>query len=470
MTRIYGNTVNDGAYLYLDYTIGSQNVGGNYTQVYWTLGMHFGLGTFRLDNAHVSWSATGGVGGNYSVSGINVPWGSGGMTQNGNITLASGTLLAVHNSDGYCTVSVSGGVSGSGYNGGGSWSSNLGGSFGLPRILNPPSAPGSIAYSNVGATQVDMDWMAPSNGAPFTSYDLQLATNSNFLDTNIVWEETGSWVIFYDNAGGLPKGTTVYGRVRAANSSGWGPWSSVTSFTTAITSSAPPTGLAFSSVTGTSLVLSWNAPSDTGGAPITGYVVQRALNNTFSSGLVTTNVTGTSLGVSGLSATTTYYFRVAAVNAGGTSSYSSVASRTTSAAVPGAPDAPTVGPITKDSAVASYTAPSNTGGSSITGYDVQRATNVGFTSNVATASRTASQLSYTFTGLTAGMDYYVRVRAKNSVGTGPWSDATLFHTPAGFSVCTDGVVWREVLWWMPNATNTAWRQVRLRPANGDHWS
>lgn len=377
--------------------------------------------------------------------------------------ISSAAVWVTHDSAGNATVSFSGHLT---------WPNfpldvDTGNGFlTLTSIPQNPSAPGAPTFSDITATSVDVAWTAPSSGAPFTQYNLQLATNSNFFESNIVWEETGSWVTSYNNASGLPKNTTIYARVRASNSHAWGDWSAVRSFTTSTTVPSSPTGLSFSSVTGTSMVLSWNTPSDTGGLPVTGYVVQRALNSGFSSGLVTTNVSGTSLSFTGLAAVTTYYFRVAAVNSAGTSGYSSTASRATVAGPPGAPVAPTVDNITSSSAVVSYAPPSDNGGATVTGYDVQRSTSAGFTTGLATTSVTG--LSCTFSGLSPGVTYYVRVRAKNSAGAGAWSDGTPFHVPTGWRY-SDGTTWRDVIWWIANPSGTGWRPLQLRPSNGGVW-
>ena len=83
------------------------------------------------------------------------------------------------------------------------------------------------------------------------------------------------------------------------------------------------------SVSGTSgdaqVSVSWSAPASNGGAAITDYVVQYS---TSSSGTYTTFSDGTSTTttatVTGLTNNTVYYFKVAAVNSAGTSSYSDV--------------------------------------------------------------------------------------------------------------------------------------------------
>jgi chitinase len=85
------------------------------------------------------------------------------------------------------------------------------------------------------------------------------------------------------------------------------------------TAPSAPTGLTVTGTTSSSVSLSWTAPSGT----VTGYDV-------YKNGSQTATVTGTSETVTGLSASTTYTFTVAAYNSVGTSAQSSQVSATTS--------------------------------------------------------------------------------------------------------------------------------------------
>jgi|GEM_PF-1511038 len=89
--------------------------------------------------------------------------------------------------------------------------------------------------------------------------------------------------------------------------------------------------------------------------------------------------------------------------------------------IPKAPLAPsglTKGTETTSSVALSWTAPDDMG-ASITGYQVQYATDAGFTTDLGT--QTFASTSGTVTGLTPGPAYYFRVRAENSRGWGPYS-------------------------------------------------
>jgi titin len=93
--------------------------------------------------------------------------------------------------------------------------------------------------------------------------------------------------------------------------------------------------------------------------------------------------------------------------------------------VPGAPRSPKATPGDRQVTV-SWTAPSSNGGSAITGYRVQRATNG---TNWATVStRPATARSFTVTGLTNRTAYQFRVRAVSAIGLGAAS-AVVTATP-----------------------------------------
>ena len=83
---------------------------------------------------------------------------------------------------------------------------------------------------------------------------------------------------------------------------------------------AAPTGLSGTPSTG-SVALSWTAPTNTGGAAITDYVVQYSTDQSSWTTFADGTSTATTATVTGLTGGTNYYFRVAAVNSTGTGSY-----------------------------------------------------------------------------------------------------------------------------------------------------
>ena len=90
---------------------------------------------------------------------------------------------------------------------------------------------------------------------------------------------------------------------------------------------------------------------------------------------------------------------------------------------PGFPDIGTVTPGVR-SAIITWTAPTITGASAITGYDLRhRKDNLDATWTLVENIWTSGTLSYTLTGLEGNAKYDVQIRAKSGARAGPWSKA-----------------------------------------------
>jgi hypothetical protein len=226
---------------------------------------------------------------------------------------------------------------------------------------------------------------------------------------------------------GLTDFTEYNVRVRAVNIAGGGAHSATVSAYTAGVTNAP-TSLTASSNGVFQSVLTWTAP-DSNASAITDYVVQYSLNNstwtTFSDGVsATTGATVTSL-----SAATTYYYRVASINAVGQSGWSNVPSAAT-AGVPSQVDTPTSSSGDRSFTI-SWSAP-GTGGSAITSYSVQYSTNGGSswsTAETFTSANTEFTNRSKTWAATNGTSYTGRVLATNAVGSGAYSAASTARTP-----------------------------------------
>lgn len=220
-----------------------------------------------------------------------------------------------------------------------------------------------------------------------------------------------------------------------------------------------PAAAKFSNVTSSSVRVTSSVPA-TNGASILEYRFRRSLNSNYSSGVVDTSHNGHIRDLTGLSRATRYYVAVQARNSAGWGPWSTTSANfTTAATAPDAPAKPTVGSILPDSAVVAYAAPNN-GGSSITGYDVQIATNSGFTTGAQTF--TSGALS----GLAPSTTYYVRVRAKNAVGAGTWSATATFDTLAGAKVKVGGV-WVDAKVFVK--VGGAWKTAKVWRRGPDGW-
>jgi hypothetical protein len=176
--------------------------------------------------------------------------------------------------------------------------------------------------------------------------------------------------------------------------------------------------------------LTWTAPSYNGGSAITDYAVQYSTNSgsTWTSASRTASTTASQV-VSSLTNGTAYVFRVAAINANGTGTYTTASSSVTPTA-PTPPNAPTSLTATAGNAqiALAWTAPSAPGTSAITGYTVEYTPSGGSAQTVSTGS---TGTSYTLTGLTNGTAYTVRVRAVSASGDGTYTAASSSVTPSG---------------------------------------
>ncbi|HCV42203.1 MAG TPA: hypothetical protein DGH68_01875, partial [Bacteroidetes bacterium] len=180
-----------------------------------------------------------------------------------------------------------------------------------------PQPPVAAAATSVTQTSFQANWNA-SAGA--TSYRLDVATNAGFTtfvagDSNLTVAGTSQSVI------GLAASTPYYYRVRAVNANGTSGNSNVITTTTSPPSAPPaPVATAATSITQTGFQANWNAST---GA--TSYRLDVAINSgftTFVPGDSDLTVAGTSQSVTGLTLGTSYYYRVRAVNAYGTSANS----------------------------------------------------------------------------------------------------------------------------------------------------
>jgi len=274
-------------------------------------------------------------------------------------------------------------------------------------LVAVPAAPGASAITTTGLT---LNWPAVGGA---TSYTVQRATNVNF--TGAVTTPAGGASL---NVTGLTAGTTYWFRVSATAGTGSSAYSSALSQVTLPAAPATPTA---TSVLDSRLTLNWGAV-----ASATGYTVQYATNNTFTTGLVTLNATTNSLAVTGLTANTTYYFRVSATNAAGNGANSATLTQKTALAAPtglAASNVTTTGMTVSWSSVAGATR-----------YTVQRASNANFTGTVTTINVNAPATSLAVTGLTANTAYYYRVSVTTGAGTSANSatltQSTLAAAPA----------------------------------------
>ena len=208
--------------------------------------------------------------------------------------------------------------------------------------------------------------------------------------------------------------TTYFYRVAAYIGSVTGMQSSSVNATTA---PDMPTGVSAVAASSSSINISWNSVI---GA--TGYRIYRSTSTSTFTEVGTSETT--SYSDTGLNASITYYYRVAAYNSNGTG----VQSNTVNAKI--LPDTPTGVTATAESSSSITVRWSSVTGT--TGYRVYRSTSsTGTFSEVGISTTT----SYTDNGLTGYTTYYYRVAAYNVHGTGSQSSTvnttTVLDTPVG---------------------------------------
>ncbi len=188
---------------------------------------------------------------------------------------------------------------------------------------------------------------------------------------------------------------------------------------------AAPSGLAANVASSSQINLSWTDNSNNE----TGFAIDQATSADFSQNLTTVSVGAniTTYSASGLSASTTYYYRVRAINAVGNSANSNSASATTQAAVPAPPSGLTATAGSSSQINLSWTDNSN----NETGFKIDQSTGSDFSQNLTTVTVAANTTSYSATGLAASTTYYYRVRATNAVGDSANSNTANATTQVG---------------------------------------
>jgi beta-glucanase (GH16 family) len=200
-----------------------------------------------------------------------------------------------------------------------------------------------------------------------------------------------------------------------------------------------PTGLAATASSTSAIGLSWTAVTPPADCTVSSYNVYGSTISGFtpsSSNLIASGVTGTTYSNTGLTASTTYYYVVEAVDASGGSAASAQASATTQAPAPcaAAPSAPTglAAAATSSSAIGlNWTAETPPANCTISSYSVYGSTTSGFTpssGNLIASGLTTT--SYTDSGLTASTTYYYVVESLDTIGASPASSQASATTSA----------------------------------------
>jgi uncharacterized protein (TIGR02145 family) len=319
-----------------------------------------------------------------------------------------------------------------------------------------PGAPTSVV-ATAGNTSASVAFVAPryNGGSAITGYTVTSGPG------NISVSGTTSPI----NVTGLTNGTAYTFTVVATNSVGSSVASAASTAVTPSTVPSAPTSVV-ATAGNSSASVAFVAPTNNGGSALTGYTVTSNPNG------ITAFGSTSPINVTGLTNGTAYTFTVVATNSVGSSVASSASTAVTPATVPSAPTA-AVATAGNSSASVAFVAPTNNGGSAITGYTV--------TSSPSNISVSGTTSPINVTGLTNGTSYTFTVVATNSVGSSVASTVSSAVIP--FFLCgtntvsdIDGNAYNTVLigtqcWTKENLKTSRYRNGGLIPnvTDGTAW-
>jgi glucose/arabinose dehydrogenase len=186
-----------------------------------------------------------------------------------------------------------------------------------------PTVPAGLATIAVGTTSVAVSWTASTDNVGVARYQVERCSGPSCSTFAQVATPTGTTY----NDSGLIAGTSYSYRVRAVDAAGnLSAYSSTASATTTAPDTTPPTPP--SNLAGTpgpgQVALSWSASTDSVG--VTGYQLERCSGSLCSNFAQIAAPTGTTFTDTGLAPSTSYSYRVRAVDAAANNSgYSNVA-------------------------------------------------------------------------------------------------------------------------------------------------
>jgi C1A family cysteine protease len=287
----------------------------------------------------------------------------------------------------------------------------------------PPAAPTNLAAAAVSYSQINLTWT--DNSVNETQFMIERCTGNGCSDFTQIDTVTAN-VTSYLNTG-LTASTSYSYRVRASNGAGDSDYTNTSSAATleSPTPPAAPTNLAATTVSSSQINLTW---IDTDNIE-TGFKIERCTGAdcTNFAQIATVGANVTSYANTGLSAATTYSYRVQAYNEGGNSGYSNIASAVTQAAavVPTAPSNLVATAVSKSQINLTWT----DNASNETGFKIERCKGSICTNFKQIATVGANITSYSSTGLSSNTTYRFRVRAYNASGDSTYSNIAAATTP-----------------------------------------
>jgi hypothetical protein len=286
-----------------------------------------------------------------------------------------------------------------------------------------PAAPTNLITTVVSKSQIDLTWIDSDDTE--TGFKIERCTGAECSDFAQI-ATVGANVTTYSNTS-LTASTSYSYRVSAYNTAGDSDYSNTASATTQAAPAVPaaPTNLTATPVSMSQINLTWTDSDDTE----MGFKIERCTGGECSNyaqiATVGTNVT--SYSNIGLTASTSYSYRVRAYNTTGDSEYSNPATAVTQAApaVPAAPTNLAAIAVSKSQINLSWTDNAN----NETGFRIERCKGSTCTNFALISTVGVNVTSYSNTKLNANTTYRYRVYAYNASGNSGYSNIVTAKTP-----------------------------------------
>lgn len=276
-----------------------------------------------------------------------------------------------------------------------------------------PLAPSSLSGSNIQSSSLQLSWIDNADSENGFKIERSLEQNANYTEIASLGINVTS---FIDS--NLQADTNYFYRAFAFNSAGNSQYSNVLSVTTADIPPQAPSNLTQASKTDVSIQISWNDNADNE----TQMIVERSLSQDSGFEVIATlGANAVGYADTGLTAETSYFYRVKSSNSAGDSSYSNILSVTTNAP-------PVVPPDIPDGFAVSASKTSlliNLSWNDVdneSNYEVERSINSSGPFEKISELGADSQ-SYTDNDIVKGTLYFYRIRAKNTAGVSAYTDA-----------------------------------------------
>lgn len=284
-----------------------------------------------------------------------------------------------------------------------------------PPDTTPPTAPANLTAAGVSSAQINLSWIASADNVGVTGYLIERCQGSSC--SNFAQVATVSSGTTYSDTG-LTVLTTYSYRARATDAAGnlSGYSGTATAATPDTTPPSAPSGLTASATSTSQINLSWTSSTDNVG--VTAYLIERCQSTgCVNFAQIASIAPGTTYSDTGLTASTSYSYRIRATDAANNlSAYSNSATATTQNVPdmqpPTAPTNLTATPISSVQINLTWTASTDNVG--VTGYRVERCQGAGCTSFAQIAAPAGT--TYSDTRLLANSTYLYRVRANDAAG------------------------------------------------------